>query len=109
LVSAFTGIPIRPDIAMTGETSLGGRAMRIGGLKEKLLAAHRGGIKLVFIPQDNVRDLAEIPENVKEGLEIKAVKSIDEILPLALTSMPEPLVKAPIVKPVDDGKKAARH
>jgi ATP-dependent Lon protease len=94
---------------MTGETSLGGRAMRIGGLKEKLLAAHRGGIKLVFIPQDNVRDLAEIPENVKEGLEIKAVKSIDEILPLALTSKPEPLVKAPIVKPVDDGKKAARH
>ncbi|KAK0352915.1 hypothetical protein LTR94_018923 [Friedmanniomyces endolithicus] len=109
LVSAFTGIPIRPDIAMTGETSLGGRAMRIGGLKEKLLAAHRGGIKLVFIPQDNVRDLSEIPDNVKEGLEIKAVKSIDEILPLALTSMPEPLVKAPIVKAVDEGKKAARH
>ena len=63
LVSAFTGIPIRPDIAMTGETSLRGRAMRIGGLKEKLLAAHRGGIKLVFIPQENVRDLAEIPDN----------------------------------------------
>ena len=108
LVSAFTGISIRPDIAMTGETSLGGRAMRIGGLKEKLLAAHRGGIKLVFIPQDNVRDLAEIPENVKEGLEIKAVKSIDEILPLALTSMPKPLPKSPIVKPVEEGK-AARH
>ncbi|CAM3676262.1 endopeptidase La [Acinetobacter baumannii] len=108
LVSAFTGIAIRPDIAMTGETSLGGRAMRIGGLKEKLLAAHRGGIKLVFIPQDNVRDLAEIPDNVKEGLEIKAVKSIDEILPLALTSMPKPLPKTPIVKPVE-GSKAARH
>ncbi|AMW78267.1 endopeptidase La [Acinetobacter sp. TGL-Y2] len=108
LVSAFTGISIRPDIAMTGETSLGGRAMRIGGLKEKLLAAHRGGIKLVFIPQDNVRDLAEIPENVKEGLEIKAVKSIDEILPLALTSMPKPLPKSPMVKPVEEGK-AARH
>lgn len=108
LVSAFTGIPIRPDIAMTGETSLRGRAMRIGGLKEKLLAAHRGGIKLVFIPQENVRDLAEIPDNVKDGLEIKAVKSIDEILPLALTSMPKPLVKAPIVKPVEEGK-AARH
>ena len=108
LVSAFTGISIRPDIAMTGETSLGGRAMRIGGLKEKLLAAHRGGIQLVFIPQDNVRDLAEIPENVKEGLEIKAVKSIDEILPLALTSMPKPLPKSPIVKPVEEGK-AARH
>ena len=108
LVSAFTGIPIRPDIAMTGETSLGGRAMRIGGLKEKLLAAHRGGIKLVFIPQDNVRDLAEIPENVKEGLEIKAVKSIDEILPLALTDTPKPLPKTPIVKPVEEAK-AARH
>ena len=108
LVSAFTGIAIRPDIAMTGETSLGGRAMRIGGLKEKLLAAHRGGVKLVFIPQDNVRDLAEIPENVKEGLEIKAVKSIDEILPLSLISMPKPLAKTPIVKSVDEGK-AARH
>ncbi len=108
LVSAFTGIAIRPDIAMTGETSLGGRAMRIGGLKEKLLAAHRGGIKLVFIPQDNVRDLAEIPDNVKEGLEIKPVKSIDEILPLALTAMPKPLPKTPIVKPVE-GSKAARH
>ena len=108
LVSAFTGIAIRPDIAMTGETSLGGRAMRIGGLKEKLLAAHRGGVKLVFIPQDNVRDLAEIPENVKEGLEIKAVKSIDEILPLSLISMPKPLAKTPIVKSIDEGK-AARH
>ena len=93
---------------MTGETNLGGRAMRIGGLKEKLLAAHRGGIKLVFIPQENVRDLVEIPDNVKQGLEIKAVKSIDEILALALTEKPTPLVKAPIVKVVDEGK-AARH
>ena len=108
LVSAFTGIPIRADIAMTGETNLGGRAMRIGGLKEKLLAAHRGGIKLVFIPHENVRDLVEIPENVKEGLEIKAVKNIDEILSLALTEKPQPLVKAPIVKAVDEAK-AARH
>ncbi|MEG1707272.1 MAG: endopeptidase La, partial [Acinetobacter sp.] len=108
LVSAFTGIPVRADIAMTGETNLGGRAMRIGGLKEKLLAAHRGGIKLVFIPQENVRDLVEIPDNVKAGLEIKAVKSIDEILPLALTEIPKPLAKNPIVKPIDEGK-AARH
>src|SRR5690606_1248132 len=108
LVSAFTGIPIRPDIAMTGETSLSGRATRIGGLKEKLLAAHRGGIKLVFIPQAKIRDLAEIPENVKEGLEIKAVKSIDEILPLALMDMPKALVKAPIVKANEEAK-AARH
>lgn len=108
LVSAFTGIPIRPDIAMTGETNLSGRAMRIGGLKEKLLAAHRGGIKLVFIPQENVRDLAEIPDNVKEGLEIKAVNSIDDILKLALIEQPKPLVKAPIVKAVG-ATKAARH
>jgi ATP-dependent Lon protease len=108
LVSAFTKIAIRPDIAMTGETSLGGRAMRIGGLKEKLLAAHRGGVKLVFIPQDNVRDLAEIPDNVKEGLEIQAVKSIDEILPIALVEKPKPLVKAPLVKTATE-EKVARH
>lgn len=109
LVSAFTGIPIRADIAMTGETTLGGRALRIGGLKEKLLAAHRGGIKLVFIPQENVRDLKEIPENVKAGLEIKAVKSIDDILPFALVEMPKPLPKTPIVKAIDEGSAAARH
>lgn len=108
LVSAFTGIPIRADIAMTGETTLAGRALRIGGLKEKLLAAHRGGVKLVFIPQDNVRDLAEIPDNVKEGLEIKAVKSIDDILPLALTQQPTPLPKTPLVAPVTENQ-AARH
>ncbi|MHA3115129.1 endopeptidase La [Acinetobacter sp. ANC 4635] len=108
LVSAFTGIPIRADIAMTGETTLAGRALRIGGLKEKLLAAHRGGVKLVFIPQDNVRDLAEIPDNVKEGLEIKAVKSIDEILPLALTQQPTPLPKTPLVATVAENQ-TARH
>ncbi|MHA3059537.1 endopeptidase La [Acinetobacter sp. ANC 4636] len=108
LVSAFTGIPIRADIAMTGETTLAGRALRIGGLKEKLLAAHRGGVKLVFIPQDNVRDLAEIPDNVKEGLEIKAVKSIDEILPLALTQQPTPLPKTSLVATVAENQ-TARH
>lgn len=107
LVSAFTGIPIRADIAMTGETSLRGHALRIGGLKEKLLAAHRGGIKLVFIPQDNLRDLTEIPDNVKEGLEIKAVKSIDDILPLALTEATKPL-PTPIAKPVSENK-VTRH
>lgn len=98
LVSAFTNIPIRADIAMTGETTLAGRALRIGGLKEKLLAAHRGGIKLVFIPEENVRDLAEIPDNVKEGLEIKAVNSIDDILPFALTKKPKPLSRASVNK-----------
>ncbi|MEG0617661.1 MAG: S16 family serine protease, partial [Oscillospiraceae bacterium] len=69
---------------------------------------HRGGIKLVFIPQENVRDLVEIPDNVKAGLEIKAVKSIDDILPLALIEMPKPLPKNPIVKPAAEVK-AARH
>src|SRR5690606_12919284 len=106
LVSAFTGIPVRADIAMTGETNLSGRAMRIGGLKEKLLAAHRGGIKLVFIPQENARDLVEIPDNVKAGLEIKAVKSIDDILLSALIETPKPLPKNPIVKPVEESKAA---
>ena len=107
LASAFTGIPIRADIAMTGETTLRGQALRIGGLKEKLLAAHRGGIQLVFIPHENVRDLTEIPDNVKEGLEIKAVKTIDDILPLALTEIPKPLV-TPVVNKVED-QKSARH
>ena len=109
LVSAFTGIPIRADVAMTGEVTLRGRALRIGGLKEKLLAAHRGGIKLVLIPEENVRDLIEIPDNVKEGLEIRAVKSIDDVLPAALVHMPEPLAKAPIVPTTVESDKAARH
>jgi ATP-dependent Lon protease len=108
LVSALTGIPIRGDIAMTGEINLRGRAMRIGGLKEKLLAAHRGGVKLVLIPEENVRDLVEIPDNVKEGLEIRAVKTIDDVLPAALVRMPEPLAKTPIVATVES-EKAARH
>ncbi|WP_269915046.1 endopeptidase La [Acinetobacter sp. HY1485] len=107
LASAFTGIPIRADIAMTGETTLRGQALRIGGLKEKLLAAHRGGIQLVFIPHENVRDLTEIPNNVKEGLEIKAVKTIDDILPLALTEVPKPLV-TPVVNKIED-QNSARH
>lgn len=107
LVSALTGIPIRPDIAMTGETTLSGRALRIGGLKEKLLAAHRGGIKLVFIPQDNVRDLKDIPEQIKQGLQIKAVKSIDEILPLALTENLKPINPTNLL--ADQPKETARH
>ena len=90
LVSALTGIPVRADVAMTGEITLRGEVLPIGGLKEKLLAALRGGIKTVVIPQENEKDLAEIPDNVKEGLEIKSVKWIDEVLDLALTHMPEP-------------------
>ena len=90
LVSALTRIPIRADVAMTGEITLRGRVLAIGGLKEKLLAAHRGGIKTVLIPDENVRDLKEIPANVKESLEIRPVKWIDEVLDIALEYPPEP-------------------
>ncbi|MCG7199312.1 endopeptidase La [Marinobacter pelagius] len=90
LVSALTRIPVRADVAMTGEITLRGRVLAIGGLKEKLLAAHRGGIKTVIIPEENVRDLKEIPENIKESLEIRPVKWIDEVLDIALAYPPEP-------------------
>jgi len=91
LVSVQTGIPVRADVAMTGEITLRGEVLRIGGLKEKLLAAHRGGIKTVIIPADNERDLKEIPDNIKEDLTIKPVKWIDEVLAIALQSSPKPL------------------
>ena len=91
LVSALTGIPVRADVAMTGEITLRGEVLPIGGLKEKLLAAHRGGIKLVAIPQENERDLKEIPANIKQGLDIRPVRWIDEVLTLALQRMPDPL------------------
>ncbi len=91
LVSALTRIPVRSDVAMTGEITLRGEVLPIGGLKEKLLAAHRGGITTVLIPDENVKDLAEIPQNIKEKLEIKAVKWIDEVLQVALRNMPQPL------------------
>src|SRR5690554_3137815 len=90
LVSALTKIPVRADVAMTGEITLRGRVLAIGGLKEKLLAAHRGGIKTVLIPDENMRDLKEIPDNIKESLEIKPVKWIDEVLDMALAYPPEP-------------------
>jgi len=91
LVSALTQIPVRADVAMTGEITLRGQVLAIGGLKEKLLAAHRGGIKTVIIPEENVRDLKEIPENIKQDLQIKPVKWIDEVLQIALQYAPEPL------------------
>lgn len=90
MVSAFTQIPARADVAMTGEITLRGEVLPIGGLKEKLLAALRGGIKHVLIPQGNVKDLEEIPQNVKEGLQIHPVKWIDEVLALGLERQPEP-------------------
>jgi len=91
LVSALTSIPVRADVAMTGEITLRGQVLRIGGLKEKLLAAHRGKIKTVIIPADNERDLKEIPDNVKAELEIKPVRWIDQVLEIALEYQPIPV------------------
>ena len=91
IVSTLTGIPVRPDVAMTGEVTLRGRVLAIGGLKEKLLAALRGGIKTVLIPEENVKDLAEIPANAKEGLEIVPVAHVDQVLEHALTAQPLPI------------------
>jgi ATP-dependent Lon protease len=89
LVSTLTGIAVHKDIAMTGEITLRGRVLPIGGLKEKLLAAHRGNIKTIIIPEDNLKDLEEIPQNIKDGLKIFAVKSVDEVLKIALVRQPE--------------------
>jgi ATP-dependent Lon protease len=91
MVSALSGIPVRADVAMTGEITLRGEVLAIGGLKEKLLAAHRGGIKTVLIPEENVKDLAEIPDNVKNQLEVVPVRWIDKVLERALERMPEPI------------------
>nr|WP_295467489.1 endopeptidase La [Mesorhizobium sp.] len=107
IVSILTGIPVRADVAMTGEITLRGRVLPIGGLKEKLLAALRGGIKKVLIPEENAKDLADIPDNVKSGMEIIPVSRVGEVLRHALVRMPEPIewtepaepaVKAPIVE-----------
>ncbi len=101
MVSALTGIPVRADVAMTGEITLRGEVLPIGGLKEKLLAALRGGIKIVLIPEENTRDLAEIPDNVKSKLEIHPVKWIEQVLEMALERKPEPLPEAEtVVNPI---------
>jgi ATP-dependent Lon protease len=108
MVSMLTGIPVRADVAMTGEITLRGEVLVIGGLKEKLLAAHRGGIKTVLIPEENVKDLVEIAENVKNRLDIIPVRWIDQVLELALERMPEPLKGAadgvPPAPPAADDK-----
>ncbi|MGI9151779.1 MAG: endopeptidase La [Limnohabitans sp.] len=115
LVSALTGIPVRADVAMTGEITLRGEVTAIGGLKEKLLAALRGGIKTVLIPEENVKDLQEIPENVKNGLEIVPVKWIDKVLEIALEKMPTPLpddvpaVATPVVAGSGSKTEAVKH
>ena len=118
-VSALTGIPVRADVAMTGEITLRGEVTAIGGLKEKLLAALRGGIKTVLIPQENVKDLQEIPDNVKTGMEIIPVRWIDEVLKIALERMPVPLeeeavapavvTKAATAKPAAKKTRAVKH
>jgi ATP-dependent Lon protease len=91
IVSIMTGIPVRRDIAMTGEVTLRGRVLPIGGLKEKLLAALRGGLKKVLIPEDNAKDLVDIPDSVKNNLEIVPVSRMEEVLKHALLRMPEPI------------------
>ncbi len=102
IVSVMTGIPVHREVAMTGEITLRGRVLPIGGLKEKLLAAHRGGIKTVMIPEENVKDLADISESVKNALEIVPVSRMDEVLKRALVRMPEPIVwDESVAKPVD--------
>ena len=108
LVSALTGIPVRADVAMTGEITLRGEVLPIGGLKEKLLAAHRGGIRTVLIPIENKRELSEIPKNIKQDLEIKPVKWIDEVFELALQHMPQPrLIEGESASPTRGGQKKA--
>jgi ATP-dependent Lon protease len=120
LVSAMTGIPVRSDVAMTGEITLRGEVTAIGGLKEKLLAALRGGIKTVLIPEENAKDLQDIPENVKNGLEIVPVRWIDKVLEVALERMPTPLSDdepvavagadaAPVTPPVLQVSESVKH
>jgi ATP-dependent Lon protease len=101
IVSTMTGIPVRKDVAMTGEITLRGRVLPIGGLKEKLLAALRGGIKTVLIPEENAKDLVEISENVKKGLEIVPVSRMDEVMKRALVRVPEPIQWDEAAKPVE--------
>jgi len=106
IVSALTGIPVRSDVAMTGEITLRGEVTAIGGLKEKLLAALRGGIKTVLIPEENVKDLQEIPDNVKANLEIVPVRWLDKVLEIALEHMPTPIpeeeAEVPVAAKVED-------
>ncbi len=106
LVSALTDIPVRSDVAMTGEITLRGEVLPIGGLKEKLLAAHRGGISIVLIPEENRKDLSEIPKNVKEKLDIRPVRWIDQVLELALQHRPTPLEEADTKEPAKTKPKA---
>jgi len=110
IISTLTGIPVKKDVAMTGEVTLRGRVLPIGGLKEKLLAALRGGIKTVLIPEENAKDIAEVPDSVKNGMEIIPVSRMDQVLKHALVRVPEPIEweePAPPVRPVIGEDEAA--
>ena len=110
LVSVLTGIPVRCDVAMTGEITLRGEVLPIGGLKEKLLAAQRGGITTVLIPSENEKDLVEIPANIKDKLDIRSVKWIEEVLEIALERSPQVAVKtAAAPAPVEPPKELERR
>ena len=114
IVSVLTEIPVRRDVAMTGEVTLRGNVLPIGGLKEKLLAALRGGIKRVLIPKDNAKDLREIPDNVKEGLEIIPVSTVSEVLTVALAGTLKPVEWDPDAEPIvpttpEDPTTSVRH
>ena len=106
-VSALTGIPVKATVAMTGEITLRGEVTAIGGLKEKLLAAHRGGIKTVMIPEENVKDLQDIPENVKNHLDIVPVRWIDRVLEVALEALPQALPDEEPAKAAEQAAPAA--
>ncbi|MEO0719625.1 MAG: S16 family serine protease, partial [Pseudomonadota bacterium] len=113
IVSVLTGIPVRRDVAMTGEVTLRGNVLPIGGLKEKLLAALRGGVKRVLIPRENVKDLREIPDNVKEGLEIIPVETVTEVLHVALAGTIRPVEwdpeKEPLTPASSSGGESGAH
>jgi ATP-dependent Lon protease len=115
IISVLTGIPVLAEVAMTGEITLRGRVLPIGGLKEKLLAAHRGGIRIVIIPDENARDLKEIPDNIKRDLDIRPVSWMDDVLKIALERLPEPKVEAIVeagvktVAPIVEGVAISAH
>jgi ATP-dependent Lon protease len=116
IVSILTNIPVRADVAMTGEITLRGEVLPIGGLKEKLLAAGRGGIRQVLIPEENVKDLVEIPDEIKNRLEIHPVRWIEQVLAFALERQPTPIIDAPAVEgpavptpPVDEPAAVIKH
>ena len=111
IVSIMTGIPVSKDVAMTGEVTLRGRVLPIGGLKEKLLAALRGGIKKVLIPEENAKDLADIPDNVKNGMEIIPVSRMGEVISHALVRQPEPIewdgsIETPVIATVEGAEES---